>query len=134
VRTRYYPGGYEPSAPADNKSEEWSLDAGTYTRWNPDGAVPLTRPLTAQETAEMQALADGQTAAGHISDIAALLGQAIADNDTYLALTAPVADDTTAQVRRLTRQVTAIARYLGTVVPRPNPADYLSTVTDVTTP
>lgn len=64
-RTSYFPGGYEPAQPNGNISEVWDDAAGTYTRYNPDGTVAETRPLTADEQAALTAAdaADKQDAA-----------------------------------------------------------------------
>ena len=133
LRNHYGPGGYDPTVPGSNLLECWDSDAGTYTRYDGAGAPVETRALTADEAADMQRLEAATTAAANVSTIADLTAQAITDNDTYLALTAPTGDEQAAQVRRLTRQCQALARYLSTVVPHPGQPDNLADVTDVTT-
>src|SRR5579872_4666180 len=49
--TRYYPGGYMPAAPAQNMLEQWNDATLTYTSWDSNGNVTLTRPYTAAEQA-----------------------------------------------------------------------------------
>lgn len=128
----YGPGGWSADDP--NPSESWDLVAGTYTRRGLDGEVDETRPLTAAETARLQGLAAAQTAAQSVTTLAGLVQQAITDDDAYLALAAPTAADQLAQIRRLTRQMLAVARYLSAVVPQSTPGDTLSDVSDVTNP
>lgn len=133
-RTNYYPGGFEADAPQHNVSELWDLTAGTYTHWDTDGSVLQSRPLTGDESAQLAAIQAGQTAAASIATIYDLTQQALTDNDTYLGLAAPSSDEQTAQLRRLTRQVQALMRYLSTVVQQPVPSNNLTDVTDITTP
>lgn len=128
----YGPGGWSAANP--DPAESWDLGAGTYTRRGADGKVDETRPLTAEETTRLQGLAAAQTAATSVGTLAALVQQAIADDDTYLALPAPTAADQLAQIRRLTRQMLAVARYLSAVVPQSSPGDTLSDVSDVINP
>lgn len=130
----YHLGGYDPTAPQDNLAASWDLTAGTYTGWNDDGTPAESRPLTPDETAWLQGMDAAQADTVHVADISALTRQAITDNAAYLALPAPTAADQEAQIRRLTRQGQAVARYLSTVVPQPAPLDNLADVTDVTTP
>jgi gamma-glutamyl phosphate reductase len=78
-------------------------------------------------------LAAGQTAAKSVTTLAGLVQQAITDDDTYLALAAPTADEQLAQIRRLTRQMLAVARYLSAVVPQSD-ASTLTDVSDVVNP
>jgi len=64
--TVYYPGGYLPGAPALNISEQWDDSTSTYTSWDQAGAVTLSRPYTAEETAAAQASAAARTAAATV--------------------------------------------------------------------
>lgn len=134
ARNVYFPGGFDPAAPNDNLAERWDLAAGTYTAWDRDGNQTDSRPLTDEETAQLQQVAAGQQAAGNMETLSGMLTQAIDDNHTYLALSAPTADDQTAQVRRLTRQVQGVIRYLGAAVERAGQQDLLDDISDVTTP
>lgn len=130
----YGSGGWSGTSPNNNRTESWDLGSATYTRWSLDGTVAETRVLTGEETARLQALADGQTAAHSVDSIAALVQQAITDDDTYLALPSPTPADQLAQIRRLTRQMLAVARYLSATVPQSTPGDTLSDVSDVLNP
>lgn len=130
----YHPGGYDPDAPHGNLAQSWDLTAGTYTGWAADGTVLEQRPLTDAETADLQVVSVAQQAASGVQTLGELVEKTITDNDTYLALPEPTGEQLVAQVRLLTRQVTALARYVGTVTASPAAQDYLSDLTDVTTP
>lgn len=81
------------------------------------GAVTLV-PLTAEQlaarqaeaTAAQQAEATEATRTANGATIGAKLDTALANNATYLALASPTAAQTTAQVKALTRQVSALIR------------------------
>lgn len=134
-RSVYRPPGYDPNLPGGNLDERWDLAAGTYTRYADDGTVAETRPLTDDEVDDLADMATSSQVAAGIDALAVLLAKAIGDNDTYLRLTEPSPDALIAQVRLLTRQMTALARYLGTVIPHAGvPRNWLDDITDVTTP
>lgn len=133
VKSVYHPGGWLPDAPMQNLARQWDLTAGTYTDWDKAGNVVEQRPLTDDETAELTALGADVTATVNSNTLGHLVKQTIRDNDTYLALSPPSADDQTAQIRRLTRQVLGLAKWVGTSTPSPEAQDYLSDITDVTT-
>lgn len=52
--TTYHPGGFNPSAPAQNRAEHWDT-AGGYTRWDTTGTQVEQRALTSQESAALAA-------------------------------------------------------------------------------
>lgn len=134
-RSVYRPPGYDPDLPNGNLAERWDLAAGTYTRYDDDGDVAETRPLSDDETENLTDMATSTQVAAGINVLAKLLARAIGDNDTYLDLEDPSPDDLIAQVRLLTRQMTALARYLGTVIPHAgDPVNWLDDISDVTTP
>ena len=54
-QTRYYAGGYNATAPQQNRAETYDGVAGTYTSWAVDGTVTGTRALTAPEVAALAA-------------------------------------------------------------------------------
>lgn len=50
----YYPGGYDPDAPAHNRHYMWDLASDQYTEWDTDGSILEQRPLTDDEKARLQ--------------------------------------------------------------------------------
>lgn len=134
LRSVYFPRGWDPDAPNNNLRARWDLTSGLFTRWDPDGNEVEQRPLTGEETAELQAVAAEQQTDDRLATLSQLLVQAVTDNHAYLQLDAPTAADRAAQVRRLTRQCQAVIRYLGTVVQRADGSDLLDDISDVTTP
>lgn len=101
------------------RREQWSggaltgverLAAGLYTRYDADGAVIEQRPLTPEEAAW---IADADAAdARNANDVAIrdAVAAALTADRAYLALPAPTAAQTAAQVKALTRQVVSLAR------------------------
>lgn len=77
----YWPGGYEPDAPAENQRELWDSDAGTYTAFDVDGTVLEERPLTDAELAFMNAAVTAEpdivTLANQVSDLTDAVNQLI---------------------------------------------------------
>lgn len=59
----YALGGYDATKPNGNATEVWDDQAGTYTRYNADGTVTETRPLTADEASALAAQEAGGAAA-----------------------------------------------------------------------
>jgi hypothetical protein len=51
----YYPGGYEPNAPAQNMAEQWDDATQIYTAWDQSGNITSTRPYNTGEVADCQA-------------------------------------------------------------------------------
>lgn len=49
----YHPGGFDPSKPNGNLAEKADPKAGTFTRWDTEGRVIESRPLTAAELAAL---------------------------------------------------------------------------------
>jgi len=122
----------------DGRRETWDGAAGTYTAWDPDGKQVESRPLTVSEKTDLATLDAHVVVDSAVETLGGLIQQALTDNAAFLALTAPGQPtpslaDLTAQVRRLTRQSQATARYMGTVIPRPGKHFFLDTVTDATT-
>lgn len=78
--------------------------------WVGDGVleVPFNRALTAAEAAAITRRLS--TADASEEQLAGLLDSALANNADYLALTAPTAAQSQAQVAALTRQVSALLR------------------------
>lgn len=98
--------------------EQWSNGtqagdpAAGYTAWDANGTVTTQRALTTEEAASLAAL---DTVATQGSNQSALINKAqtaITANGTYIALTNPTAAQTTAQVKMLTRENTAIIKLL----------------------
>lgn len=121
MRTTYHPGGYDPNRPAQNRAEEWSSTG--YTRWSVDGDILEQRPLTESESAALavrQAAADRaaneQTLRQSVADALAANRDDIGVNDAFLAIGAPTAAQTLAQVRSLSAQSSRQARELNALI------------------
>lgn len=110
--TEYRAGGFDASAPAQNRAREWDSDAGTFTRWDRAGAVVESRPLTVDEAAAFAEQAAALSADGNARTLEDRLRGFLDANRTFLALAAPTAADRNAQVARLTREASALIRYV----------------------
>lgn len=49
--TTYHPGGFDDTAPAHNRAEQWDTAAGTFTRWDTSGVEVERRAMTPDEIA-----------------------------------------------------------------------------------
>lgn len=113
--TAYYIGGYESSAPAQNKSEQWTnatqptdpTPAG-YTAWDTSGNVITSRALTTAEAAALANQDSDLTAMSNLSTLQSKAQTAISNNKTFLAITSPTSAEAIARVQALTRQVNAL--------------------------
>jgi hypothetical protein len=121
VFTTYWPGGFNISAPAQNKATQLDGGANTFTTWNQAGAQTLQRALTAAEQAlsvAADAAATAQTNQTTLqsraqdaltNNIAALaLPDPTPANQSYLAIATPTQAQAVAQVTALTRQNDAL--------------------------
>lgn len=107
--TRYHEGGYKPSAPAQNRAEEWETTAG-YTRWDTAGTVVERRALTAAESAVFADADAEQARATNETTLTDKAKSALTTNATFLAIASPTNAQVSAQVKALTRQVNALIR------------------------
>jgi len=79
----FYAPGIIPSAPAHNMAEQWDDSTSTYTSWDQAGAVTLTRPYTAEETAAAQASAAARTAAATVDTAKGNLSGLLAQQSAF---------------------------------------------------
>lgn len=84
--------------------------ARTVSTWRDDGTNKQTRPFTAEENALTDRSASDQVRINNETTIRDRLQLAIDTNNTYLAIGTPTAAQTTAQVKELARQNTALIR------------------------
>lgn len=105
--TTYYEGGYDPAAPAQNRSEQYDSTAGTYTRWDADGAAIEQRPLSQQEVAVFAAQDAEAEREANRTAIDAGISTALTKLDTLIAAPAladvPTGTLTTAQLSNIVR-------------------------------
>lgn len=90
--------------------EQWDEGARTYATYNPDGTVKAARPYTATENAAADAAVSRDAASTNDADLRTKASQALTVNATFLALAAPTNAQTTAQVKALTRETSALIR------------------------
>jgi len=111
--TRYHPGGFQPDAPAQNRAEEWDSVAAMYTSWDSSGSQTSQRPLTDKEITGFAEASALNVKAGNEQTLRTKAQQALAANDTFLAVGAAA---TAAQVRTqtitLTKECNALIRLL----------------------
>jgi hypothetical protein len=108
--TTFYPGGYNPSAPAGNVHERWDDATSTYTAWDASGVQTTTRAFTAGENIAADNAATAATTATNGDTLRKRAGNALAANTTYLALATPTNAQVVAQVRLLTQENSALIR------------------------
>jgi hypothetical protein len=106
----YYPGGYNLTAPAGNKHEQWDDATSTYTAWDTSGVQTTTRAYTADETAAAQAAAAAATAATTAATLHTRAANALAANTNYLGIASPTNAQVVAQVHLLTQENSALIR------------------------
>ena len=114
--TGYHLGGHKPGTPAQNRAEELDSDAGTYTRWDESGKVVEQRPLTPDEIAAASAASASWGIAEQAETNGRTLEQRLrtllARNGEFLALASPTVAERNAQTARLTRECSALIRYV----------------------
>lgn len=121
MAARYYIGGFNAAAPAQNKAEEYDSIAGTYTTWDTNGNITSQRALTAAEIARFAAetsvstsiinknILQSKAQAAIATNITAVgLPDPIPGNTTYLAIVSPTNPQIAAQVKALTTQNNAL--------------------------
>lgn len=84
--------------------------ARTVSTWSDNGTNKQTRPFTAEENAFADQATGSQVLVSNETSIRDRLQLAMDTNNTYLAISAPTAAQTTAQVKALARQNTALIR------------------------
>lgn len=110
IQVSYHEGGFIPTAPAQNRHEQWDSTSGQYTSWNNAGSQVESRALT---VAEALMLAEMESSTLHLNNNETLRSRAdtaLASNSTFLAIGNPSAAQNAAQVKALTRQVNALIR------------------------
>lgn len=100
-RTDYHVGGFLPEAPAQNRAEEWDIDAGTYSRWDEVGKLLEQRPLTDEERAAL-APPTPEPAVSELAEALAAAQLDISKATTVTALRAAMLKLTTALAADLT--------------------------------
>ena len=108
MNTIYAEGGYDSSKPFGNATEQWDDDTRTYTDYR--SGVAVTRAYTTQEAADADARVAALTTTTTESAIRTKALQALTANATFLAIASPTTAQTAAQVKALTRQVSALIR------------------------
>lgn len=83
---RYRPGGYDPGISGHNLAEQIDTDTGTLTRYDRQGNVIESRPLTADEIAALTPPPVVKTADQRLADAVS----ALATLDTLAAPVLPV--------------------------------------------
>lgn len=91
----YYPGGYDPSAPAQNMAQQWDDGTQTYTSWSQAGDVTTTRAYTTEEAAAAAATAAIAAATANQSDLQNKASNALVNNQTFLDQANPLTETPT---------------------------------------
>lgn len=105
----YHPGGFLPGKPGQNLAER--ITAAGRTTWDAAGALTSTRPLTADESADLAEQETQAAAEANAEALSASLRAALPANNAFLAKPSPIIlTDLEAQVRRLTRESSALIR------------------------
>lgn len=92
--------------------EEWNPVAGTYVRRNGEGVQVETRALAPTEVAALAAQDTAEQAETNGRTLGQRLRTLLARNAEFLALTAPTVAERNAQTARLTRECSALIRYV----------------------
>lgn len=99
----YYPGGSQLAYLIDSV-------AGTYTGWNGDGTVNVTRALTAAEVATCANIDAANSAAANQSTLQSRAQAALTANAVFLGLVSPTNAQVLAQVQLLTKENNALIK------------------------
>lgn len=81
-RIVYYPGGFIPGAPAQNRQDQYDDAARTYTRWNAQGVQVEQRAYTPEENAQADASAAAAVLVANEDTLRSRAADAIATNTT----------------------------------------------------
>lgn len=108
--TTYYPGGYQPAAPAQNMASQ--LTDTAYTTWDKAGNVTFTGPPTADQQAQITASQTAQTSSTNQATLQQRAQAALNTNATFLALANPSNAQNAAQVQALTKECSTLIRLL----------------------
>lgn len=90
--------------------QQWDDDLRVYTEYDDTGAVTLTREYTVSEGFGADIRAALSTPDTVEQNLRSKASNAIAANNTFLALASPTNAQTLAQVQRLTRENTALIK------------------------
>lgn len=112
TRATYHLGGFMADAPANNRAEGYDSDADTYTRWDESGEVVEQRPLAPEEVARFAAHAAAEQAETNGRTLEQRLRTLLTRNAEFLALASPTVAERNAQTARLTRECSALIRYV----------------------
>lgn len=109
-KVRYYPGGFQPNAPQQNRAELWDGGTGLYTAWDQAGTQTDQHPLSSSDLAVLAADDVATTSTNNQATIAQQAQGALATNNTYLGLASPTNAQVAAQVKALTQQNNRLIR------------------------
>ena len=92
--------------------EQYDINSGLHTIYNPDGSPAATRQMTTGEVADLTEIAAEHVRVGNRGTIVQQAQGALASNAAYIALASPTNAQVAAQVKALTRQNNKIIRLL----------------------
>jgi hypothetical protein len=90
--------------------ERWDDGTRTYTAYSATGSVTSTRPYTAAENVNADALVTAAAEQANHDTIVSQATTAISSNQTYLGIASPTNAQVVAQDRALTQQMNTVIR------------------------